>query len=198
MLTLALAPLITFAASAVPPVDPLTEFEAWAHAQGTAVTAPACHVPVEGLITCYGLADTGVLVGVANQDATTLAVPTLNRDAELAVRACVDAVGPLTTVAFDIVMRGDNEDLIEAQAVCDTAFAQLEVEDSALASALRECVSEINLSLSGLAVDFLVDGVLEQSVVDAIYTPLVAANYLAVHTLLAGGPATCVDDVEPL
>lgn len=218
MLSLVLVAIATFAGSTVPPPDPVTAFQEWASARGTPVVAPACNVPDEGFITCYGINQSSVVVGIADAAdvdgalvfsegivSTTPPSPTmatianadvLNRDAELAVRACVDEIQPPTFVITDLVNFGDDTSLETAQDLCNVAYAQLEVENSAVASALNLCVSEINLSMAGIALTWSLTHTVDEAKADSLEAVFEAA-WVAMTTLLAAGTGTCNDDIEP-
>lgn len=159
-----------------------------------AYTAPIGTTAFTEVVTTSA-APTNVAAAPTTAAPPTTVAPALHRDAELAVRACMDSFGPLYRISVDISV-GDDSSLIAAQAACDAAYAQLEVENSQAAADLNLCVAEMNLVFAGMNFDFTLTGTVDQEGLDQ-YTLFVDTNYYAMDAILRGLPATCNDDFTP-
>lgn len=206
------------AEATVLPIDPEPTFEAWAAKQGTPVESAACDVPDVAPVVCYGISGTTVVVAWAFQNndgtlspfapfphlaptgaaPTTTVSPVLHRDAELAVRACVDQLLPESHAVSNLVFNDDGE-LVETQAACDAASDQLEVEPGDVANPLSVCVAEINLALSTANLDWNLFGTVSPETVEA-WNQISMTNGTVMTQLVdnTNPAATCNDDVEPI
>lgn len=79
---------------------------------------------------------------------STTADPTWNRDAELAVRNCLDEARLATDWIEFMIEFDDPEPVREIQDACDAASAQLELEDGKAAADVALTIAKINFDLA--------------------------------------------------
>lgn len=79
---------------------------------------------------------------------STTADPTWNRDAELAVRNCLDEARLATDWIEFMIEFDDPEPVREIQDACDAASAQLELEDGKAAADVALTIAKMNFDLA--------------------------------------------------
>jgi hypothetical protein len=145
------------------------------------VVAPTTVAPVMPATTVAPVAPSTTVAGGSG----------LSREAELAVRACLDPVWPISSIVAKLNAFQDDTELTETQGFCDEAQRQLEVEGSAqnvLDMAL--CVGEINLALATLAFKYSLNGTIDDEA-HAEYERYVDADGPVLDGLLRGVPGEC-------